>query len=199
MKHLLGALILAFCFLGCSKTESDSSVSSSQVVAKDLGKDTKYFTDLYGPATSQKSVGEFAFSLPGVGHLINLTGPFAIQQFSSGKLSVAVIFPEASSQAVWVKYTLPNPWTDDQIKAALGAYDSKWTSVIASKDVSAVGEALMKSMMPSLAPATFQSDSGILAYKLMANDLMIYSPGLAQELNQSVAEQEKQKQAVPKF
>jgi hypothetical protein len=83
--------------------------------------------------------------------------------------------------------------------AALGAYDKNWSSVIASDGVSAVGETLMKSMMPAMAAATFKSESGILAYKLMANDLMFYSPGLVGDLNQILADQEKQKQAVPKF
>jgi len=198
MKYLI-ALLMILSIVGCSKKDTTSSATETRIIATDLGKDSKYFADLYGPKSSEKRVSEYGFSLPSVGHLINMTGPFVIQQYSSGKLGVLVIFPEASSQAIWVKYTLPNPWTDDQIKAALAAYDSKWTSVIANQGVSGIGEGLMKAMMPAQAPATFQSDSGVLACKTMVNELMIYSPALFQNLNQLVADQENQKRAVPKF
>ncbi len=148
MKYLI-ALFMIFSIVGCSKKDAKSSANETRIIATDLGKDSKYFSDLYGPKISEKHVSEYGFSLPAVGHLITLSGPFVTQQYSSGKLGVLVIFPEASSQAIWAKYTLPNPWTDDQIKAALAAYDNKWSSVIANQGVSGIGEGLMKAMMPA--------------------------------------------------
>jgi hypothetical protein len=199
MKPMPALLCLALFAIGCSKQQNISPPSEPAVIAQDLGKDINYFLGLYGQTSSQKSVNQFDFSLPSVGHLINLAGPFTMQQFSSGKLGVVVVYREGTAQAIWVKYSLPNPWTDDQIKAALGAYDKKWSSVTLNSGVSIVGEAFMRTMMPALSPATFQSNSGILAYKTMANELMIYSPVLFHELNQKIADEEQQKRAVPKF
>ena len=198
MKYLI-VLMMVFSVIGCSKKESHTSATATPIIAKDLGKDSKYFSDLYGTKSSEKHESDYNFSLPSVGHLISMNGPFVVQKFSSEKLNVTVVFPAASAQAIWVKYTLPNPWTEDQIKAALVAYDNKWSSVIANNGVSGLGEALMKTMMPAVTPSTFQSNSGVLACKTIANELMIYSPVLVQDLSQLVTEQEKQKSAVPKF
>lgn len=110
-----------------------------------------------------------------------------------------VIYAESSPQAIWVKYTMPNPWTEDQLNAALGAYSQKWNSIISNSGMSGLGEVVMKGMMPAQAPSTFQSDSGIMANKTMVNELMVYSPTLFQSLGQAVASEEEQKRAVPKF
>jgi hypothetical protein len=197
MKQFITILIWVLLVAGCSKkVENDST---SQPTATDLGKDANYFSNLYGPANSQKRVSEYDFSLPSVGHLIKLNEHFVIQQYVSGKLSVTVIFSETSPQAIWVKYTLPNPWTQEQIKAALGTYDNKWTATNQNTGVASVGAAVMKSLMPDQTPSTFQSNSGILAYKTMVNELMFYSPALYQNLRQKVADEEQLKRAVPKF
>ena len=199
MKTLFAVLFLALFAVGCSKPNDNSPAGVPTVIAQDLGKDSNYFTSLYGQVSSQKSVNQYDFTLPSVGHLIKLDGPFIIQNFDSGKLGVAVVYREGSAQAIWVKYNLPSPWTDEQIKAALGAYENKWSSVTLNTGVSSIGEGLMKTMMPAQAPATFQSSSGILAYKTMVNELMVYAPGLNQDLRQKIADEEQQKRAVPKF
>ena len=199
MKPLPAFLCLALFAFGCSKPQSNIPADEPTVTAQDLGKDANYFSSLYGQAISRKSVNQFDFTLPSVGHLIKLDGPFTIQQFTSDKLGVVVIYREGSAQAIWVKYSLPNPWTDEQIKAALGAYDNKWSAVSLNTGVSVLGEAVMRTMMPAQAPATFQSNSGILAYKTMVNELMVYSPVLFQDLRQKIADEEQQKRAVPKF
>jgi hypothetical protein len=189
---------LVLSIAGCSKNENSPS-NEPVIAATDLGKDAQYFSNLYGSAKSEKRVGEFDFTLPAVGHLIKLSGPFVVRQYAGGKLNVTVMFSEASPQAIWVKYTLPNPWTQEQLQAALGAYDNKWTSTSLNTGVSVIGEAVMKSIMPNQAPYTFQSHSGILAYKTMVNELMIYSPALFGDLRQKVADEEQQKRAVPQF
>ena len=195
-----GAVLLFVLFaIGCSKHQDNNPAGEPTAIAQDLGKDSNYFSNLYGQVSSQKSVNQYDFTLPSVGHLIRLDGPFTIQQFASGKLGVLVIYREGSAQAVWVKYSLPNPWTDEQIKAALGAYENKWSSVSLNTGVTIVGEALMRAMMPAQSPAAYQSNSGILAYKAMVNELMVYSPALFQDLRQKVADEEQQKRAVPKF
>jgi hypothetical protein len=191
MKSFIAALILVFLIVGCSKKEEDNAPSQPTVTSADLGKDANYFSNLYGPAKSQKRADECDFSLPSVGRLIKLDGPFVIQQYASGKLSVTAVFGEASPQAIWVKYNLPDPWTQEQIKAALSAYDKGWT---------VGGQSLgMTFIMQDRAPAVYQSNSKILAYKTMFNELMFYSPVLFQELSQKVADEEQQKRAVPKF
>ncbi|MGA3163911.1 MAG: hypothetical protein ABSD77_06940 [Verrucomicrobiota bacterium] len=190
MKNFVIAFVLILLVIGCSKKEENRSTG--------LGKDVNYFSNLYGPAKSQKRVSEYDFSLPSVGHLIKLNESFVIQQYASGKLNITVIFLETSPHAIWVKYTLPNPWTQEQIKAALGAYDNKWTATNSNTGVASVGAAIMKSLMPDQTPSTFQSNSGILAYKTI-EELMFYSPALFQDLRQKMADEEQQKRAVPKF
>ena len=199
MKYVVAVLVLILSVAGCSKKEASSPNPEPTITASDLGKDTNYFINLYGTATSEKQASEFDFTLPAVGHLIKLNKPFVIQQYVSGKMNVVVVFADATTEAVWVKYTLPNPWTDDQIKAALGAFDNRWTATIQNNGMSTIGEVVMKSMMPAQAPSAFQSSSGILAYKTMIPELMVYSPGLVQELRQKVADEEQQKRDVPKF
>jgi len=189
MKRFISVLIWVLLVAGCSKKGENNS--ASQPTVTDLGKDANYFSNLYGPVKSQKRVSEYDFSLPSIGHLIKLNEPFVIQQYASGKLSVTAIFWETSPQAIWVKYTLPNPWTQEQIKAALGAYDKKWTAADQSLGLTFI--------MQDRAPVVYQSSSKILAYKTMVNELMIYSPAIFQELRQKIADEEQQKRAVPKF
>jgi hypothetical protein len=191
MKSLIATLLLALFAAGCSQKEGNSPASEPTITATDLGKDANYFSNLYGPAKSEKRVSEYDFSLPSVGHLIKLNDPFVMQQYASGKLSITVIFLETSPQAIWVKYTLPNPWTQEQIKAALGAYDKKWTAADQSLGLTFI--------MQDRAPVMYQSNSKIFAYKTAVNELMIYSPILFQDLSQKVADEEQQKRAVPKF
>ncbi|HZL13886.1 MAG TPA: hypothetical protein VFC85_07045 [Verrucomicrobiae bacterium] len=189
MKQFIKVLVLVFLVAGCSKSENNSFVS--QPTATDLEKDSNYFSNLYGPAKSQKQVNEYDFSLPSIGHLIKLNQHFVIQQYTDGKLNATVLFREPSPQAIWVKYTLPNPWTQEQIKAALGAFDQKWTAADQSLGLTFI--------MQDRAPIMYQSSSKIIAYKTMVNELEIYSPPLFQELRQKMADEEQQKRAVPKF
>jgi hypothetical protein len=191
IKSLIAILILALFGAGCSQKKENSSITATTAAAADLGKDANYFSNLYGPANSRKSANEYDFSLPSVGHLIRLNGPFVINQYASGKLNVTVIFLEATAQAIWVKYTLPNPWTQEQIKAALGAYDNKWTAADQSLGLTLI--------MQDRAPVMYQSNSKIFAYKTMVNELMIYSPALFQGLRNKLTDEEQQKREVPKF
>ena len=185
--------------MGCSKKETPSSSKAATVVAADLGKDAKYFEGIYGTAISEKQLTEFRFSLPPVANAIKISEPFISQQYSAGKLSVQVLFTKASSPAIWVKYSMISPWTDEQIKSALVAYDKKWDAVTVNQGVSGIGEVLLKSIAPAVAAATYQSESGVFASKEIGNTLTIYSPALVQTLRQTVAEQEKQKREAPKF
>jgi len=199
MKTLIAALSVALFVVGCSKKEANGTAAGPTTTATDLGKDANYFSNLYGPANSQKSVSDFDFTLPTVSHLIKLNEPFVIQQYANGKLNVTVMFGEGSPQAIWVKYTISNPWTQEQLEAALGAYDNKWSAITINTGVTALGEAVMKSMVPDLGPSTFQSHSGILAYKTIGGELIMYSPALFHDLSQKVADEEQQKREVPKF
>jgi len=191
MKYFITVVVVFLLVAGCSRKDENDSVSQSVITATDLGKDANYFSNLYGPAKSQKNVSQYDFPIPSVGHLIRLNGPFIVQQYASGKLSVTALFSQTSPQAIWVKYNLPDPWTQDQIKAALGAFDKNWTVIDQSL--------AMTFVIQNRAPVVYQSDSKILAYKTMFNELMIYSPALFQDLRQKVADEEQQKRAVPKF
>ncbi len=188
MKQFATVLVLVLFIAGCSKKEEDSA---NQPTAADLGKDANYFSNLYGAAKSEKHASEYDFSLPSVGRLIKLNEPFVTRQYASGKLNVTTVSLETSPQAIWVKYNLPTPWTQEQVKAALGAYDSNWNLVNQSLE--------MKFVMQDRAPAVYESNSKILAYKTMFNELVFYSPVLFEDLQQKVADEEQQKQAVPKF
>jgi hypothetical protein len=188
MKRFIKVLVFVLLVAGCSKNENDSA---NQPPAADLGKDANYFSNLYGPAKSEKRASEYDFSLPSVGRLIKLNDSFVIQQYADEKLGVTVIFQGTSSQAIWVKYTLPNPWTQEQINSALGAYAQKWTAADQSLGLSFI--------MQDRAPVMYQSNSKIFAYKTMVNELMIYSPPLFQELRHKITDEEQQKRAVPKF
>lgn len=189
MKHFITVLVLVLLVAGCSKKNENDS--ASQPTATDLGKDANYFSNLYGPVKSQKQASEYDFSLPSIGHLIKLDGHFVIQEYASGKLSVTVIFLETSPQAIWIKYNLPDPWTQEQIKAALGVFDKNWTAADQSLGLTLI--------MQDRAPVVYQSSSKILAYKTMVNELVVYSPVLYQDLRQKIADEEQQKREVPKF
>ncbi|MGA2868402.1 MAG: hypothetical protein ABSF34_04475 [Verrucomicrobiota bacterium] len=199
MKKLIPLLMVSIWFAGCSQQPNDGTNEAVPVSPSDLGKDRSYFANLYGSPTSEKKVSEFDFALPGIGHLIRLNEAYTVQQFASGKVNATVVFSPATSGAIWVKYGLANYWTQEQIQAALGAYESKWSEGWSGNSSTAAGEVFMQVLMPDQAPAEFQSSSGRLAYKMMGNELMIYSSALVQDLQAELSAEEQQKRAVPKF
>ena len=160
-------------------------------MAADLGKNDEYYKAIYGAPKSEKRVADYAFSLPGHGSIIRVVRPLLVQQYESNKLKVAVIYPDTARDAIWVKYTLPNPWTAEQISAALKAYAPNWKIVEES--------AGMTLIMGQKAPVVYLSNGGVLAYKTMVDELIIYAPQLYADLRNQVAEEERQKKAVPKF
>jgi hypothetical protein len=100
---LIAALISALLVAGYSKKEENSPPDKATVTAADLGKDANYFSNLYGPAKSQKQVSEFDFTLPTVGHLVKLTGPFVTQQYTSDKL-IDISHMISSPRPAWTFY-----------------------------------------------------------------------------------------------
>lgn len=194
MKYLVITLAALTFVLGCGKQETAAPV----VASTDLGKDKNYFAGLYGNAITEEKVSSYGFSLPGVARVVNLPQPFAVQKYASENMKVMVLFSLSSYQAVWVKYSLTHPWTDEQLKAALGAYDTQWSEITANSGVSAVGETVFKAIASAQAPTTYQSRSGVLAYRLM-NDVTIYSSGLVSDIRGQIAADDQNKKAVPKF
>jgi hypothetical protein len=123
--------------------------------------------------------------------MIRLARPFRVQEFQSDKLRAKVIYAGSSQQAIWVDYTLPDSWTQEQINAALKTYDSNWKIVQENLGVSF--------MMGDKAPVAYGSSTGFLAYKTMMNELIVYSPQLCLDLLGQIQEEERQKKSVPKF
>lgn len=113
-----------------------------------------------------------------------------MQEYRQDALTATVLCAEDSRRAILVKYLSVNRWTDEQMKAALAAYGSGWKQVQLNS---------LNLIMPDLAPRTWVSPEGVLAYKDMGNQLWVYAPELQVELRNQVAEIERQKKAVPKF
>jgi hypothetical protein len=196
MKCSLLCLPLLVFWVGCSPSSpkpADSPAPAKPVAppAADLGKTAQYFTDLYGVPKSDKQVSEFSFSFPNHGSLIRLSRPLTVQEFESDRLTVRVVYAGQERRAIWVKYTLPNPWTSEQINAALKAYGNEWKSTQLSVATSL--------LLPDRAPTVYQSSDGTVGYKTLMPELMIYAPQLFLDLQSQVQAAERAKKAVPKF
>lgn len=188
MKKCL-VLGLALMVAGCSPKKD--TTQSPPNIATDLGKTESYFTKLYGSPKSEKHLAEIAFLLPCHGSLIRLSQRFLVQNFQSDRLRVDVVYPEPSRQAIWVKFTLPNSWTREQLSAALGAYGSDWQVVQQNPGLSFI--------MREKAPALYRCSNGRIAYKTMYDNLILFSPQLYGALRNQLQQTEQQKKAVPKF
>lgn len=176
---------------GCSPKQNSPAAQSSVPLPADLGKNEEYFKNLYGAPKSTKQVTELAFSFPGQGSMIHLARPFKVQDFESDKLKTTVVYSDSTQKAIWVKYTLPNPWTQEQINAALQAYGSNWKVVQQNFG--------MNFLLNDRAPVTYGSSTGCLACKTITGELIIYAPQLYLDLRGQIEEKERQKKAVPKF
>lgn len=190
MKYFL-TLPLVFLIVGCSPKQGSNKPTTPVTVAADLGKNADYFRNLYGLPKSEKQTAEFAFSLPGYGSMMRLARPLIVQEYQSDKLRTAVLYSSPERQAIWVKYILPNPWTQEQINAALGAYGSDWKIVQQNFGVNFI--------MQERAPVAYGTSTGVLAYKTMVNELIVYAPQLFVDLKGQIEEGERQKKAVPRF
>lgn len=191
MKHLILALAFALTMVGCSP-KTNSSINQSPVsFAADLGKTEVDFRNLYGAPKTEKHVADFAFSLPAHGSMIRLARPLVVQQYESDRLKATVVYSETERRAIWVKYTLPNAWTQEQINAALKAYGSDWKIVQENLGLDFI--------MRDKAPVVYRSSAGTLAYKTMFNELIVYAPQLYADLRGQIEEADRQKKAVPKF
>lgn len=85
MKKLIWILFAVVALTGCSKSGNKAN-PVTPTVATDLGKSTKYFSDLYGSPVSQKRLGSFDFALQSVGHPIRLSADYLSHQFTNGNL-----------------------------------------------------------------------------------------------------------------
>ena len=191
MKYLLLAFALALPLAACSRKGNISSVQTSIAVAADLGKTPEYFRNLYGSPKSRKEVPEFNFTLPRHGNFIRLARNFIVEDFESDRLKAKVVYSGPPERALWVKYTLPNPWTQQQINAALEAYGSKWK--VAPENPA------MDLIMQSKSPHVYVSGTSVVAYKTMVDELIVYAPQLCLDLRSQIQELDRQKKAVPKF
>jgi hypothetical protein len=176
---------------GCSPKGDSAAHQPPTPVASDLGKTEEYFKNLYGAPKSEKRVTDYAFSLPGYASMIRLRRPLIVQQYESDKLKATVIYPETIRRAIWVNYTLPNPWTEQQIDAALKAYEPDWRIVQENPGMNVI--------MGERAPVAYRSSTGSLAYKTMVNELIVYAAQLHTDLRSQIEEAERDKKAVPKF
>jgi hypothetical protein len=114
--------------MGCSPKKDIAVSQSPPTAAADLGKSAEYFKKLYGAPKKESRMAEFAFALPEHGS-IRLSRAFVVQDYVSERLRVKVVYPDSTRPAIWVKYTLPGPWTQEQIRAALEVYGAKWQVV----------------------------------------------------------------------
>ena len=191
MKFGIPVLTAALIAAGCSPKGDNSASQSPVMVAADLAKTEEHFRNLYGAPKTEKHVADYAFSLPAHGSMIRLTRPLIVQQYESDRLKVTVVYSELARRAIWVKYTLPSPWTQEQINAALKVYGSDWKIVQENLGLDFV--------MGDKAPVVYRSSTGSLAYKTMVDALVVYAPQLYADLRGQIAEAERQKKAVPKF
>jgi len=191
MKSVIPVLIIALVVTGCSRKKDSSTNQSPVSVAADLGKTEEYFRNLYGAPKTEKRVADHAFTLPAHVSVIHLTRPFIVQQYESDKLKATVLYSETPRRAIWVNYTLPIPWTQEQVDAALKAYGSDWK--IAQQNLG------MNLVMGDRAAVAYRSSAGSLAYKTIVNELILYAPQLHADLRGQIDETERQKKAVPKF
>jgi hypothetical protein len=187
MNHLLPTVVLAALTVSCSPRQA----APAGPPAVNLGKSVQYFTNLYGTPKSEKQVAEFSFPFPNHGRLLHLTRPFVVQEFQSDKLAIKVVYSGSDSQAIWVKYTLPSPWTAQQINAALGAYGERWESTLINPPASLI--------LMDRSPTLYQSGSNTVAIKTLMSELIIYAPQFYLDLQGQVLEAERKKTAVPKF
>lgn len=185
--------LFAFLFyLRCSqKHVSNQWTLNPATAAADLGKDDNYFKELYGAPKIERQVSEYVFGLPAYVGTVRLTRPMICQDFESGKLRATVLYSVPERRAIWVKYYLQDNWTDEQVKAALAAYASEWKQIHS--------DAAVGLLMPGRSPVAYGSSTGVLAYKTLMNELMVYSPRLYLDLRNQIEENERQKKAVPKF
>ncbi len=191
MKCFIPVLVSALITAGCSPKGESSPRPAPVAAAADLGKAERHFRNLYGAPKSEKRVADYAFSLPAHGSMIRLIRPLLVQQYESDQLKVTVLYSETARPAIWVNYTLPNPWTQEQISAALQAYGSDWKIVQENLG--------MNFILQAKAPVAYRSSADTLAYKTMMNELMVYAPPLHADLRGQIAEADRAKKAVPKF
>ena len=191
IKFFIPVLIVALVAAACSPKGDSTASQSPASVATDLGEKEEYFRNLYGAPKIERRVAEYAFSLPAHVGVIHLTRPFIVKQYESDKLKATVVYSETPRRAIWVNYTLPIPWTQEQVNAALKAYGSDWKIVQQNLGMNLV--------MGDRAAVAYRSSAGTLAYKTIVNELILYAPQLHADLRGQIEEAGRQKKAVPKF
>ncbi len=139
-----------------------------------------YFVDRYGPAKDSRTVSKESFLRPGSGHE-TVERQFSVRSFRSDQLRVEATFFLPSLKLAEVRLSLPNPWTQEQVEAALGAYGNLW-----------------KLEGKNLTTTTWRAPDGSRA-ALLLNSLRIQSAALVDLIEASHATRQSKKKAVPKF
>ena len=129
MRQVILTFALTSILVGCSAKQDGVGGQAPVSLAGDLGKADQYFRILYGVPKSEKRLAEFDFALPSHASLIRVSRSFVVRDYASDSLKAQVLYPESGREAIWVRYTLRNPWTQEQIVAALQAYGSGWKVV----------------------------------------------------------------------
>jgi hypothetical protein len=188
MKPVVSIVAIALALVGCSRQGNNSA---ARPVAADHGKGQGYFRNLFGAPKSEMRAEAYDFSLPMAGGVARLSRNLIVQEYETNKLKASVIYSETAEHAIWVRYRLPDPWTEEQLNAALNAYGSDWK--IAKQDL---GVTLI---LRDKAPAVYVSSAGTVAYKTVGNELVLYAPRLYSDLLAQIEESKRQKKAVPQF
>ena len=191
MKTSISALIAIFLVTGCSPEGDKAAGQPSAPVAADLEQAKSTFGESTARQKRRSMWRTMLFPFLAMAARFHSVVRLRVQQYESDKLKATVIYPDATSGAIWIKYTLPNPWTSEQISAALKVYGTDWKIVEQNLGVTFI--------MREQAPVVHLSSTGILAHKTMVNELVIYAPQLHADLRNEIAEADRQKKAVPKF
>lgn len=154
-----------------------------QITGTLTGKTTAYFHDLYGKPVRTRELPEARFLTPEVQGAGPIKGPFSVRTYKSDKLTAEVYYLLPKLEAVYVKYSLPHAWTDEQLQAALASYGTGWR-----RDSSRIVD-----IFPY-----YKAASGERAFH-MASQLSIMSQGVIDALRESAKAADAKRKEVPKF
>lgn len=144
------------------------------------GKAPPYFVDRYGPAKSSEVRDKASFVLLGKGS-VTLKGQYSVRAYRQDKLRIDAVFLLPSLELASVRLTMNQPWTEEQITAALQAYGGAW-----------------KPLPASIGIVAWEAPDGARAISML-NSLIIQSKATEDALTKEYADLEAKRKAVPKF
>ncbi|MDQ8184295.1 hypothetical protein [Pelagicoccus sp. SDUM812002] len=144
------------------------SVSGS-LLGESLEKGPVYFYDRYGSQQSSKAVVGYKIYTPFKGQYVPIEEPCLIRVYNKEDVRLEVLYSDPKLEALWVRITLKEKFTDQSLAAALSAYGSGWKRLSSDSSVGIEIPVLY-------AKTVFQSEEGRLAFFFATTkQLMIYS------------------------